>query len=224
MSRRISSLTPDLMLRAYAAGIFPMAESSDSDELRWFDPPVRALIPLDSGFHVPHKLARLVRSKPYAVKVNTAFEAVIRACAEPTPTRPITWINREIVELFTRLHRLGSAHSIEIWDGADLVGGLYGVAQGAAFFGESMFNRRTDASKIALVHLVALLRAKGYQLLDTQFQTPHLAQFGTFETTRATYQLLLKMALDVRAEPIRVLRACPDWDAWLTPVLTPPAR
>jgi leucyl/phenylalanyl-tRNA--protein transferase len=220
MSRRTVNLTPELILRAYAAGIFPMAESSDSKELRWFDPPIRAIIPLDERFHVPKRLARTVKSKPYSVRLNTAFEAVIRACAEPTPERPITWINREIIDIYLRLHKMGHAHSLEVWDGADLVGGLYGASLGTAFFGESMFSRKTDASKIALVHLVALLRARGVTLLDTQFQTPHLARFGTTEITRANYQLLLHMALEKRAQPF-ALESEKEWNYLLGSVLQP---
>jgi leucyl/phenylalanyl-tRNA--protein transferase len=206
------------MMRAYAAGIFPMAESSESEGLRWFDPPIRAIIPLDSRFHVPKSLAKTIRQMSWRVKIDTAFERVIAACAAPTPTRPITWINREITELYIRLHRLGHAHSVEVWEGADLVGGLYGVASGAAFFGESMFNRKTDASKVALVHLVAFLRGKGFQLLDTQFQTPHLARFGTIEMTRANYQLLLNMALEKKTERLRPFSES-AWPDLLRPVL-----
>ncbi len=212
MSSRTFILTPDILLRAYAAGIFPMAESAESRELRWYDPPVRAVIPLDDAFHVPRRLRRTIRQRPYAIRLNTAFGDTIRACAAPAPDRELTWINQEIIQLYTTLHRQGHAHSVEAWRGDELVGGLYGVSLGGAFFGESMFSRATDASKIALVYLVALLRASGFSLLDTQFQTDHLSQFGTMELTRENYRHLLGIA----AEQGHAL-AKPDtvtWDHW----------
>ncbi|WP_417715156.1 leucyl/phenylalanyl-tRNA--protein transferase [Rhodocista pekingensis] len=187
-------LTPDLLLRAYAAGIFPMAESAASDELMWFDPPMRGIMPLD-GFHVPRRLRRTVRQQPFTVRCDSDFRGVMEACAESGPGRPQTWINGEILAAYCRLHELGFAHSVECWSGDRLVGGLYGVALGAAFFGESMFSRETDASKVALVHLVARLKAGGYILLDTQFVTEHLAQFGSVEIPRARYKALLTAAL-----------------------------
>ncbi|ACI98354.1 leucyl/phenylalanyl-tRNA--protein transferase [Rhodospirillum centenum] len=187
-------LTPDLLLRAYAAGIFPMAESAASDELMWFDPPMRGIMPLD-GFHVPRRLRRTIRQQPFTVRCDSAFRGVMEACAESGPGRPQTWINGDILDAYCRLHALGFAHSVECWAGDRLVGGLYGVALGAAFFGESMFSRATDASKVALVHLVARLRAGGYTLLDTQFVTEHLAQFGSVEIPRARYKALLTEAL-----------------------------
>jgi leucyl/phenylalanyl-tRNA---protein transferase len=193
-------LTPDILLRAYAAGIFPMAENAASTELHWFDPPVRAIIPLDEHFHVPRRLKRTIRQRPYAIKLDTAFANVMRACAAPRPGHPDTWINAEIIRLYTELHRHGHAHSIEAWQEDELVGGLYGVSLGGAFFGESMFSRNTDASKIALVYLVALLRHFGFTLLDTQFQTEHLARFGTIEITRANYHHLLGEALKREAK------------------------
>lgn len=196
MSNRSSFiLTPEILLRAYAAGIFPMAESATSKELRWFDPPIRAIIPLDEHFHVPQRLKRTIRQRPFEIRLNTAFEATMRACAEPRADHPDTWINDEIIKLYTQLHKMGYAHSIEAWEGNRLAGGLYGVNLGSAFFGESMFSRKTDASKIALVHLVALLRHCGFTLLDTQFQTEHLARFGTFEITRANYHHMLAEAV-----------------------------
>lgn len=190
-------LTPDILLHAYAAGIFPMAEAGDDPELFWVDPKRRGIIPLD-GFHVSRRLKRVLRRGSFAVRADSAFAAVIRACAEASETRPSTWINDEIVRLYTSLHERGMAHSLECWHGAELVGGLYGVSLGAAFFGESMFSRVTDASKVALVHLAARLRLGGYRLLDTQFLTPHLAQFGGIEISRARYQRLLADALRYR--------------------------
>ena len=214
MSNRTSpDITPNLLLRAYAAGIFPMAESAESTELHWYDPPTRALIPLDNRFHLPRRLARTLLKKPYTVTLNTAFEAVMRGCAEPDEGRETTWINDTIIELYTTLHRHGHAHAIEVWEDENLVGGLYGVSLGRAFFGESMFSRKTDASKIALTHLVALLRHCDYLLLDTQFQTPHLSRFGTFEISRVEYQHLLATALQKNAEPFPIK---PDWNHLLS--------
>jgi leucyl/phenylalanyl-tRNA--protein transferase len=210
-------LTSDTLLRAYAAGIFPMAESAESTELRWYDPPIRALIPLDESFHVPRRLMRTLRQAPYRVTVNQCFEEVMRGCAAPGEGRETTWINKDIFRLYTTLHRGGHAHSVEAWDGDKLVGGLYGVSLGRAFFGESMFSLKTDASKIALVHLVALLRHCGYQLLDTQFQTSHLVRFGTFEIARSAYQLLLAAAVRDKAETFPVK---PDWSHLLGELLS----
>lgn len=194
-NRLFYRITPDILLRAYAAGIFPMAESAHSYELHWFDPPIRAVIPLDENFHVPNRLRRTIRKRPYKITFDAAFDQVIRACAAPAKGRTTTWINHTILDLYSVLFRRGFAHSIEAWDGKELVGGLYGVNLGGAFFGESMFSRKTDASKITLVYLVALLRHSGFTLLDTQFQTEHLAQFGTHEITRANYHHLLAGAL-----------------------------
>jgi leucyl/phenylalanyl-tRNA--protein transferase len=191
-------LTPDILLEAYAAGIFPMAEAADDPELFWVDPTRRGVIPLDA-FHVPRRLGRLLRRGSFAVRCDTSFEAVIRACAEASDSRPTTWINDEIVRLYSALFARGFAHSIECWHDGEIVGGLYGISLGAAFFGESMFSRVNDASKIALVHLVARLRLGGYRLLDTQFVTPHLAQFGAIEVTRARYHRMLAEALRYRA-------------------------
>jgi leucyl/phenylalanyl-tRNA---protein transferase len=192
-------LTPDILLQAYAAGIFPMAESADDPELFWVDPRRRGIIPLDA-FHVPRRLKRVLRRGRFAVRCDTAFAAVMRGCAEASETRPSTWINDEIMRLYTALFARGAAHSVECWHGAELVGGLYGVSLGAAFFGESMFSRASDASKVALVNLVARLRQGGYRLLDAQFVTPHLAQFGAIEITRARYRRLLAEALRYRAD------------------------
>jgi len=191
-------LTPDILLEAYAAGIFPMAESADDPELFWVDPNRRGILPLDA-FHVPRRLKRVLRGGRFAVRADTAFAAVIRGCAEASDTRPGTWINDEIVRLYSALFERGAAHSVECWRDGELVGGLYGVSLGAAFFGESMFSRVSDASKVALAHLVARLRHGGYRLLDTQFVTPHLAQFGAIEISRARYHRLLAEALRYRA-------------------------
>lgn len=195
-SRKIR-LTPEILLAAYAAGVFPMAESADDPELFWVDPHHRGILPLDA-FHVPHRLRRVVRQGRFEVSCDTAFEDIIRACAEATEKRPNTWINDEIVRLYAGLFARGAAHSVECWRQGALVGGLYGVSIGAAFFGESMFSRETDASKVALVHLVARLRLGGFRLLDTQFLTPHLARFGGIEISRARYHRLLKEALAYR--------------------------
>ena len=191
-------ITPSLLLMAYAQGLFPMAEGSDSDELFWFDPRTRGVIPLDR-FHVPHKLRRTVRRGRFEVRYDTAFHDVILACGEPTPDRPRTWINRKIVELYAALADAGHAHSVECWREGRLVGGLYGVALRGAFFGESMFSRETDASKVALVHLVAQLRRGGFVLLDTQFMTDHLRRFGGTEVVQAQYKRQLARAMATEA-------------------------
>jgi leucyl/phenylalanyl-tRNA---protein transferase len=191
-------LTPDVLLAAYAAGVFPMAESADDPDLFWVDPRRRGILPLDA-FHVGRRLRRVVRRRIFKIRCDSAFEEVILGCAEATEKRPNTWINDEIVRLYAALRARGAAHSVECWRGRLLVGGLYGVSLGAAFFGESMFSRETDASKVALVHLVARLRLGGYRLLDTQFLTPHLAQFGGIEISRARYRRLLAEALSYRA-------------------------
>ncbi len=192
------TLTPELLLRAYAAGIFPMAESADSKELLWFDPPLRGILPLD-GFHVPRSLRKIVRRRVFQVKVDTAFRDVVIACGEPTADRPNTWINEDILNAYAALHERGYAHSVECWRDGRLVGGLYGVALGAAFFGESMFSRETDASKVALVHLVARLVRGRFGLLDTQFVTSHLARFGAVEISRIRYKRLLNAAVSREA-------------------------
>jgi leucyl/phenylalanyl-tRNA--protein transferase len=190
-------LSPEILLRAYQAGIFPMAESADDPELFWVDPERRGILPLD-GFHLSHRLRRVVRQGRFEVRVDFDFAATLAACAEATDKRPNTWINDEIVRLYTGLFALDAAHSVECWQGERLVGGLYGVSIGGAFFGESMFSRVADASKVALVHLVARLRAGGFQLLDLQFVTPHLARFGAIEVPRAQYHRLLADALRYR--------------------------
>ena len=195
----MSEITPDLVLKAYAYGVFPMAQDRDDPNLYWVDPRKRGVLPLDA-VHVPRRLARVVRSNRFEIRIDTAFRALLDACAEPTPDRPATWINDAILDLFTRLHDLGHAHSVECWREGRLVGGLYGVSLGAAFFGESMFSRETDASKVALVHLAARLKHGGYQLLDTQFVTEHLARFGALEVSRAHYQRLLRQAVAAHAD------------------------
>ena len=189
-----SEITPDMLLRAYACGIFPMAESVDDPTLFWVEPEQRGIIPLD-GFRISSRLARTVRSDAFTVSVNTAFKAVIDGCAEPQPGRDNTWINKRIRDLYTGLHDIGHCHSVEVWRDGDLVGGLYGVSLGRAFFGESMFHRVRDASKVALVHLVARLIAGGFVLLDTQFVTEHLRSFGATEVSRRRYRAQLDKAL-----------------------------
>jgi leucyl/phenylalanyl-tRNA--protein transferase len=183
-------IDPALLVRAYRKGLFPMA--LEDGEIGWFSPDPRGILPIDT-FHVPGRLARLVRQAPYAITIDRAFEDVMRACAERP--REGTWISEEIVESYAALHRLGLAHSAEVWSGEELVGGLYGVHLGGAFFGESMFHRATDASKLALVALVDRLARRGFTLLDTQWITPHLVQFGAIEIPRAEYLRRLEDAL-----------------------------
>ena len=221
MSRRQVEVTPDLVLRAYAAGVFPMAESRGSDRMYWLDPALRGVLPLDAGFHLPRRLRRTTLSDRFSVTVDRDFAGAIRGCAEPAPGRADTWINEEIEWLFIELHRRGHAHSVETWAAGRLVGGLYGVVLGGAFFGESMFSRVADASKVALVHLVARLRLGGFVLCDTQFLTAHLARFGAVEIPKAEYKQRLAAALEVPARwrldlteaevaaEIRALRAVP---------------
>lgn len=191
-------LTPDLLLRAYAIGIFPMAEGRDHPDLHWIDPETRGILPLER-FHLPRSLKRRLRRGDFEVRCDTAFSEVIRACAEATADRPDTWINPTIERLFVELFESGFAHSVETWQDGRLVGGLYGVALGAAFFGESMFSRVDDASKVALCHLVLRLRKGGFQLLDTQFVTPHLSRFGAIEIERREYRGLLARAVTTKA-------------------------
>ncbi len=192
-------LTPDLLLRAYAIGIFPMAESRVDPELHWIDPDLRGVLPLDK-LHVPRKLRARIRRGDFEVRCNTAFHDVIRGCAEPAENRPDTWINPVIEQLYNELYEMGFAHSVECWRKGELVGGLYGVSLGAAFFGESMFSRVADASKVALVELVLRLRKGGFKLLDTQFTTPHLSRFGAKEIPREDYRRLLTKAVSSQAE------------------------
>lgn len=202
-------ITPEILLRAYAAGVFPMSEARDDPNLFWVEPDRRAIMPLE-GFHVPKRLRRTVRANPFDIRIDHDFEAVIAACAgdEPggagCPQREETWINHRIRSLYGELFDLGHVHTVECWLEGKLVGGLYGVSFGGAFFGESMFHRVTDASKVALVHLVARLIAGGYRLLDAQFQTAHLSQFGTVELPKRRYQGVLAQAVNQSA----------DWRGW----------
>jgi len=198
MSRRSVEITPDLMLRAYRHGLFPMAETRRGERLYWLDPERRGILPLDD-FHLPRRLARTVLSGGYAVTVDQDFPGTIAGCAHPAPGRDDTWINPQIELLFGELHRMGHAHSVETRYQGELVGGLYGVAIGGVFFGESMFSFMRDASKVALVHLVARLRLGGFRLLDTQFVTSHLSQFGAEELARDDYKARLAHALTVPA-------------------------
>jgi leucyl/phenylalanyl-tRNA--protein transferase len=202
MASRDSALieiTPEVLLKAYACGIFPMAESAEDPALYWIEPERRGVVPLE-GFRVPGRLARTVRSDRFTVVCNRAFDAVVAGCAEPQPGRQRTWINTRIRNLYRGLHEIGHCHSVEAYDGETLVGGLYGVTLGGAFFGESMFHRARDASKVALVHLVARLKAGGYRLLDTQFVTDHLKTFGAVAVSRRQYHKHLETALAVSAD------------------------
>ncbi|MBT6608417.1 MAG: leucyl/phenylalanyl-tRNA--protein transferase [Rhodospirillaceae bacterium] len=200
MSRRDDALvmTPELMLRAYAAGIFPMAESRETDDVFWVDPKRRGILPLDN-FHAGRRLRRTVRKGPYQVTCNTVFSKIVETCAEHTHKRQDTWINPPIEAAVNELHQMGFAHSVECWQDDALVGGLYGISLGAVFFGESMFSRATDASKVALVHLAARLKLGGFRLLDTQFVTDHLAQFGVIEVPARDYLVELENALKFQA-------------------------
>lgn len=188
-------ITPDILLRAYAMGIFPMAESATDAAIHWVDPRRRGVFPLD-GFHISRSLRRALSRADYRVSIDTDFAAVVQACA----AREETWINDQIFALYQGLHHQGHAHSLEVWSGDDLIGGVYGVVLGTAFFGESMFSTRTDASKIALAWLVHRLRAGGFTLFDTQFLTPHLASLGAQEITRAEYHRRLRVALTGQAQ------------------------
>lgn len=192
-------IDPALLLRAYAAGVFPMADSRDVDELYWVEPRRRAVLPLD-GFHLSRSLRRTIARDRFRITVDRAFDRIIALCAETADDRPETWINQPIELAFRRFHRMGLAHSVECWDGERLVGGLYGLAMGRAFFGESMVSRAPDASKVAIAHLVARLRAGGFTLLDCQFMTDHLASLGAVEISREDYLALLGAALSSAAE------------------------
>ena len=191
---------PEDLLACYGRGVFPMADSADDPNIFLVDPDLRGILPLEN-FHVPRRLMRTVRQNKYKVTINTAFTRVIEACAEATDNRENTWINSPIVNLYCALHRMGHAQSVEVWNTQDkLVGGLYGVSLGGAFFGESMFSRETDASKVALVHLVARLQEGGFKLLDAQFHNTHLEQFGLIELTRKDFKRLLAKALECDAD------------------------
>lgn len=200
-------LSTQLLLRAYAQGLFPMANEYDSD-IAWYSPNPRGIIPLDNRFHVPKRLARTWRSQRYQIRYDTAFTQVMHACAQPRLQQPTTWISTEFVEVYTQLHQLGHAHSVEAWDGDVLVGGLYGVSIGGLFAGESMFSVARDASKIALIALVEHLRRSGFVLLDTQWVTEHLMQFGAFWMPRVLYLRQLEQAINM---PVR----------WSPPPTTP---
>ncbi|MEM6463319.1 MAG: leucyl/phenylalanyl-tRNA--protein transferase [Pseudomonadota bacterium] len=192
------TITPQLLLKAYSCGLFPMAESADDPEVFWVEPEIRGVIPLDS-FHIPKSLAKTCRQNRFEIRIDTAFSATIDGCAEPAPGRNKTWINRTIRRLYTQLHELGHAHSIEAWREEQLVGGLYGVSLRGAFFGESMFSRERDASKVCLVHLVRRLRQRGFVLLDTQFTTDHLRRFGAVDVPKDSYDQMLGEAMMVEA-------------------------
>ena len=192
-------ITPNLLLRAYAAGLFPMADDAEADELHWVDPQERGIFPLD-GMIVSKSLAKAIRAEKFEIAVDRDFDAVLAGCAESQPGREKTWINGRIARLFGELFDLGFVHTVEAWRDSALVGGLYGLALGGAFFGESMFHLERDASKVALVHLVARLRAGGFTLLDTQFVTPHLQSLGAIEISRADYRRRLDHALSFRGD------------------------
>ncbi len=211
----MSTITPQILLRAYAAGIFPMAESAEDNALYWVEPEERGIIPLD-GLKISHSLRKTIRRKSFDVKIDTDFAGVIAGCASRTPGRRSTWINSRIRSLYTQLHRLGCCHSVESWRDGELVGGLYGVRLGAVFFGESMFSRQTDASKVALVHLVARLNYGGFKLLDAQFVNPHLERLGAIRMSKSDYHRVMEPLLaeeadffsfDGDGDPQRVL----DW-------------
>ncbi len=193
--RKSPGITPEILLRAYSIGLFPMAESADDPEIFWVEPDIRGVLPLDD-FHISKSLAKTVRRKPFEIRFDHDFDAVIAACGEETQGRPSTWINQTIKALYSALHSMGHAHTVEAWDGDQLVGGLYGVSLGAAFFGESMFSRRTDASKICLVHLVERLRQRRFKLLDTQFTTEHLKTFGAIDVPKDDYEHMLAAAME----------------------------
>ena len=190
----MTQITPELLLKAYAYGVFPMAKSRQGQDVFWVQPKERGIIELDQ-FHVPRSLRKLLRREAFDVRIDTAFEAVIEGCAESGPDREDTWINEQIFDLFMVLHRAGLAHSVESWRDGKLAGGLYGLSMGAVFFGESMFTREANASKYALCHLVAIMKASGYRLLDTQFITDHLKQFGAVEVSHQDYMARLSDAL-----------------------------
>jgi len=196
-------ITPELIIRAYQAGIFPMSEDATDDDIFWVSPELRGILPLD-GFRLSTSLRKAIRKSGFTIKVDTDFEAIIEGCATVGADRETTWINRTIRNVYGELFRRGVAHTVEVWDGGDLVGGLYGLAIGAAFFGESMFHRRTNASKMAMAHLVERLNAGGFVLLDTQFVTDHLESLGGIEIPRAVYEERLAATL---------LRDG-DWSAW----------
>jgi leucyl/phenylalanyl-tRNA---protein transferase len=191
----IMQLTPQTLLNAYAQGYFPMADPDDGN-IYWYDPDPRTILPLES-FHIPRRLARTVKQKKFEIRIDTAFQPVMELCAEPRKNQPRTWISEELIELYTTLHRHGFAHSVETWLNDELVGGVYGVSVGGLFAGESMFSRVRDASKVALVALVDVLKRNGYVLFDVQFTNEHLKQFGVVEIPRAHYKIRLEEALEL---------------------------
>jgi leucyl/phenylalanyl-tRNA---protein transferase len=201
-------ITPDLVLQAYSIGLFPMAETAEQDHLFWVDPEARGIFPLD-GLIVSKSLAKTVRSDRYEVRIDNDFDAVIEGCATPVPERGQTWINRPIRRLYKALFERGNVHTVETWAAGKIVGGLYGVSLGAAFFGESMFHTSRDASKVALVHLVARLRRGGFRLLDTQFATPHLASLGVIEVPRMRYRALLEDAVSADGDAATAFARAP---------------
>jgi leucyl/phenylalanyl-tRNA---protein transferase len=202
----VDGFTVEELVACYRRGVFPMAEARDDPRVFLIDPERRGVLPLD-GFHVPRRLARTVRQAPFEVRIDTAFDRVIEACAASAPDRPETWINLQIQHLYRELFVRGLAHTVECWSGEELVGGLYGVSLGGAFFGESMFSTERDASKVALVHLVGRLLVGGYRLLDAQFMTEHLAQFGAEEIARSDYRRRLLAALSAPADFYRLAPA-----------------
>jgi len=201
-------ITPDLVLQAYSIGLFPMAETAEQDHLFWVDPEARGIFPLD-GLIVSKSLAKTVRSDRYEVRIDIDFDAVIEGCATPVPERGQTWINRPIRRLYKALFERGNVHTVETWAAGKIVGGLYGVSLGAAYFGESMFHTSRDASKVALVHLVARLRRGGFRLLDTQFVTPHLASLGAIEVPRMRYRALLEDAVSADGDAATAFARAP---------------
>ncbi len=223
MTPPLRRLDPQMLLSAYATGVFPMADSATSPDVFWVEPRRRGVLPLD-GFHLPRRLARMLKSERFVLTADRAFDAVLAGCAESVENRPDTWINTGIAEAYGALHRLGHAHSVEAWtaDGA-LAGGLYGVRLGRAFFGESMFTRVTDASKAALAALVARLRVGGFTLLDTQFLTDHLAGFGAVEVTARAYKGLLTSALVAGGDFFALDRLGDDLTGGVSPESTRPA-
>ncbi len=201
----------DMLLKAYAIGVFPMADDRNAADVYWVEPKARAILPLD-GFHLSHSLRKTLRTDRFETTADHAFGAVVKMCAEAAENRPGTWINGQIEEAVMRLFALGHAHSIETWADGKLVGGLYGITLGRAFFGESMFSRVADASKVALAHLVARLRAGGFELLDCQFQTPHLASLGAVEISREAYSVMLGSSLSSGTSPTASWSEA-DWGA-----------
>ena len=191
-------ITPEVLLRAYEAGIFPMSESHDNPDIFWVDPRIRGILPV-KNFHVPRRLKRTVRSERFKITINKEFTSIMEGCAASVGKRPKTWINGQIIELYTALHDMGYAHSIECWRNGRLAGGLYGIALGGVFFGESMFSRERDSSKVALVHLLARMRAGNFMFVDTQFTSKHLSRFGAIAISRSDYQSLLKQALGIKS-------------------------